>query len=140
MEIIYTAWFVSWDELQDAIKDFAPCRLEKTIEFPHVTLAFRPRMVDTALFGTSAKISITGYGNNGKNEGVSVTVEPEGTALTAPLQALKQPHITLSVSAEGKAVNTVDLDFHPVPQRTICGTFGAFTADGTLLLTPETVT
>ena len=138
MNIIYIGWFIPADELFDAVSSFAPQRLEIPVKYPHITLAFRPSEVDTSLFGSAARLTITGYGNDGENEGVSVTVEPSEPILAAQLSALKIPHITLSVSASGKPLNTAKLDFLPVPPCTLTGIFGAFTSEGTLTLSPDT--
>lgn len=139
MEIIYTGWFVSPDALYDAVKDFAPNRLEQPAQQPHVTLEFRPQEINTALLGSPARLTVTGYANDGENEGISVTVEQNQPALASQLDTLSRPHITLSVSAEGKPVNTARLDFRPVPPRTLTGTFGAFTEEGTVAFSPEEI-
>ena len=139
MEIIYTGWFVSPDTLYDAVRDFAPNRLERPTESPHVSLEFRPPEVNTALLGSPARLTVTGYANDGENEGISVTVEQDEPSLAAQLCTLSCPHITLSVSADGKPVNTARLHFRPVPPRTLTGMFGAFTEEGTVAFSPEDV-
>lgn len=120
MKIIYTGWFISPKELQKA-------SLEKIIEYPHLTLAFKPKDAFLNKFGTVATIKIIGYGNDGDNEGYLCEITPEDEFLKNQIKDIKVPHITLSVSADGKPVNTSGLDFYPIDKPFIIkGVYGAF--------------
>ena len=127
MNYLYTGWFLDPRDLETALAPLGLSHLQNPIACPHVTLQFLPEAVPTALFGTTARITVVGYGNDGKNEGVQVRVEPEDPELQKLLESVRVPHITLSVSPEGKPVNTGRLRFTPVEPITLTGTFGGFT-------------
>lgn len=119
MKVIYTGWFIN-------PKDIGKASLEKPIQYPHITLAFKPEDALEDKFGTTAKIKVVGYGNNGTNEGYLCEIIPEDELLKNQAKSIKVPHITLSVSADGKPVDTSKLDFHPIDPFVISGIYGAF--------------
>ena len=129
MRFLYTGWFVEPEEIGQIAAELAPQRLEKKIEYPHITLVFKPEQVNTELFGSKARITVTGYGNDGENEGVLVKVEPEEETLRHAVLNLDTPHITLSIAEGAKAVNTRKLEFHSVEPVVLEGIFGGMTAD-----------
>ena len=88
------------------------------------------------------KFNVIGYGNDGKNEGLLVelvSVEiPDINDIFCDVhemyllaKSIPVPHITLSVSKDGKPVDTGKLNFdQPIPDefkdQIIIGTFGGF--------------
>lgn len=122
MSVIYEGFFIR-----------APLdsTLSKDIEFKHVTTQFRPPICHQNLYGKTARFVITGYGNDGDNEGVSVSLTTAEDAELAELfNSIAIPHITLSVSEKGKPVNTAKLEFADSDSNLIGsiveGTFGGF--------------
>lgn len=129
---IYTGIFFDKEELLSKVKTaFENKRLERVIADPHVTFAFRPKTVDTSLFGEKVIVEVVGYGNDGKNEGLFVSLHARNHTVAEMAKEIAVPHITISVSADGKPVDTGKLSFEPIPVPFIIeGVFGAFTPEG----------
>ena len=130
----YIGCFFSRDALWEIL---APCRhaaLENPIQAPHITFAYEPEEVDTALFGKEIWVTVIGYGNNGRNEAVKVTLHSEDPTLEKMIRQIPVPHITLSVSEGAEPVDSRYLDFTPIAPIQIKGTFGGFTQDREVIL------
>lgn len=139
MKYIYTGVFFDVAEL---IEKFAKYVGEETlsniIKNPHVTFTFRPSSVDTSLLGKQVCFNVTGYACDGKNQGLSVEVSLIHAGLSSEYQTIKHPHITISVSEDGRPVDTGKLDFKPISVPfEVVGTYGAFTDEGVLLENPD---
>lgn len=115
MGVIYEAFFIN-----NGIKG----KLENDIELKHVTTEFRPKVTHEEFYGSTAVFEVIGYGNDSINEGY--LVKPISGDAIGLLDSVEVPHITLSVSTEGKPVNTKNLDFHPCERFQINATFNAF--------------
>lgn len=101
-------------------------KLNKQIAFPHVTHRFHPTEIDRNLFGQAVTFKVVGYGINAENEGLLVEVAEASEEMRKALAEVEIPHITLSISAEGKAVNTKYLGFEPCTPWYIGGRYGGF--------------
>ncbi len=123
MKIIYCGLFVDAEELYEMF----PPKLARRIEFPHVTTKFRPGGPDLHedWLGREFELVVDGYGIDQDNEGLRV-------AEIDAFKTITKPHITLSVSENGKPVETVNLDFKDCARRTIMARFGWYCADGTV--------
>ena len=124
-KVLYSGLFVNPDELYSKIHP----TLEKPIEAPHVTTAFKPNLSQLNLdqLGSTARILAIGYGNDGDNEGLLVKVETEDPAIQEACNALETPHITLSISSKGLAQNTANLEFRPIEEPfEITGQYGVY--------------
>ena len=130
MDYLYTGWFVQAEELYRIMKEKKTNRLEKEIEYPHITLFFRPEWVDSELFGSKADITVIGYGNDGENEGLLVELKTEEETLQRAFDELQVPHITVSIGEEAKAVNTRNLKFCTIEPFCLKGVFGGMTPEG----------
>ena len=86
-----------------------------------------PQNANESLFGQTAEITLTGYANNGKNEGFQVEVSSECDELNAMASKVRVPHITISICKDGAAVDTGSLKFEPIDPIKISGVFGGFT-------------
>ena len=129
MNIIYEGFFVANTLLTS---------LEKNIWYKHITTEFRPKITHEYLYGTEAIFEVTGYGNDGNNEGYSVKlIETDSEELKDIYNNIEVPHITLSVSANGKPVNTAKLNFNPINASSvrliIRTTFGGFNGKDVIL-------
>lgn len=124
---IYIGCFIKDKEFAEILQRIPSNRLDRIIDNPHVTFAYRPEKVDESLFGEEVKIKVVGYGNNDENEGVKVELFTSNTTLQNMIDGIGKPHITISVSKKGKAVNTKQLDFCPINSFEINGKFGGYT-------------
>lgn len=121
IEYEYIGCFFDYAELFDLIKDIRVNPLKNEKQKPHVTFKYKPDTINTDLFGEEISVNIIGYGNDGENEGLLVTLTSESKELTEMIQQIPVPHITLAVSDNGKAVNTRYLDFTAIEPRKISG-------------------
>ena len=123
MKALYMGIFL--DKESVAILTEKEQSLARSIKDMHITYAFMPSSDEVAEFmpyvGKPVSISVNGYGNNGKNSGFSVVLPSDGYYL---YRGSKQPHITASLGAEGRAKETGDLAFSAVPSFSVSGTFG----------------
>lgn len=126
-EFEYIGCFFDYDELSGLVKSIRTNPLLNEKFNPHVTFKYMPDKVDVKLFGTKVKVTVTGYGNNGENEGLKVSLSCENEVLNKMIEKIEVPHITLSVSKNGAAVNTRYVDFNDIPSFEITGTYGGFT-------------
>lgn len=123
---VYVGCFFSSDELLQKLCSIRTVSLDRTISDLHVTFAYRPEEVDTSLFGEDIAVTVTGYGNNGRNEGVKVSLSSDDPRLQLMIEKITVPHITLSVSNESRSVYTKDLEFMPIDPIQLTGKFGGF--------------
>lgn len=122
----YIGCFFSANELLEKLQPYRSNPLAKTISEPHVTIVFRPKEVDDSLFGTDIRVTIIGYGNDGMNEGVKVSLRSDDPRLQSMIKEIEVPHITISVSEGAEPVKTRYLDFSPIPPVQITGQYGGF--------------
>lgn len=103
--------------------------LEELIEMQHVTFGFKKKLPEDLPWGTEFDVLFVGYGNDGINEGYAVELPRE---LDDWYQGAEQPHMTVSVSPDGKPVDTAFLEFElldepfSVPMRFGCYGRGAY--------------
>ncbi len=149
--IIYTGFFVDQEELLEHNKHET---LDRVIKDPHVTIEFRPNSLplisgivdnlDPGEPGSEAIIKAVGYANDGKNQGYLVDIQTENTPVENYIKQKTvtmengesrpaQAHITVSVSEDGKPVDTEKLNFEPLPEEEqfeLTGRLGIFSKDG----------
>ena len=124
--IIYTAVFV------DRLNLPAPS-LARRIDVPHITLAFRPEEKDVPwdIFGEIVKVDVTGYANDGRNEGLRVKMNSESERVMKEVSKVAVPHITLSVADGCSAKDSANLDFKDIDEPySFYGKIGGFTSAG----------
>lgn len=99
--------------------------LARLIPNMHCTFAFMPSSdVEEAfrnIIGKPVSLLITGYGSDENNSGFSVAIPNEYLHL---YHGNRTPHITVSLSENGKAVNTTNLPFENISPFYVNGTFG----------------
>ena len=120
----YVGCFFDCEELFSAVSHLRREPLKNEKKKPHVTFLYAPSEVDTSLFGTEIEATVTGYGNDGENEGLLVTLSCREPRLAKDIEKIAVPHITLAVSDSGQAVNTKRLSFSPVAPVKITGHYG----------------
>ena len=126
---IYIGIFVDYDTLQKFVNDnITKDRLSRVIEKPHVTFAFRPKEYNPDLIGKLVMLKVVGYACDGKNQGLQVMIEETSNPeILAEFKKIKNPHITLSTSADGKPVDTGKMKFKPINNPFyIIGTYDGF--------------
>lgn len=128
MKVIYEGVFFDFKSLKDAlgIKNY---ELAREIKDPHVTFKFRPSKPAGHLYGEKVRFKVIGYACDGKNEGVAVKLISSSKEIEELYENIAVPHITLSVSRDGKPVDTGRLTFHPYEGPEIEGTFLPFTGE-----------
>lgn len=101
---IYIGIFVDFINLQMFTNDnITKERLPHLIMKPHVTFAFRPTEYNPDLIGKLAMLKVVGYACDGKNQGLQVMMEETSNPeILAEFKKIKNPHITLSTSEDGK--------------------------------------
>ena len=135
IEVVYTGCFINPKKLEQKIKKLERLPLKRTIERPHVTFEYKPSSVDFSLFGEKVSVTATGYGNDGENEGLFVTLETDNDSLKNLIKKIENPHITLSVSENGKPVNTKNLSSVPIEPIKMTAVFGAFVSGKGIVVT-----
>lgn len=128
-KVVYTGAFVDSKDLALKLSEHGVIRskLWREIQNTHVTFQFRPEEVDESLYGCPVDIRVVGYGVNPQNEGLLVEVSCANEAVQKLSEQVKVPHITLSVSEDGKPVNTRYVDFAPIEHPfVIRGVYDAF--------------
>lgn len=106
-------------------------RLEKEISRLHITFKYRPDFVDESLLGTIIEFDVIGYGNNGKNEAVSVRACHMEKEIEELYKKIDNPHITLSRITSSKSVFSKDLMFYPLESPfKVSGVLGVVMDDG----------
>lgn len=124
-DLIYTGIFLG---------TIIPGVLERQITRQHVTHLYKPKpeRVNPAFFGKLVFINVIGYANDGNNQGYLVSLTTSDEALQQELDKIKTPHITISVSKDGKPVDTRNLDFAPINGALLVGTYGGYYSDGSV--------
>ena len=96
--------------------------LERVVVFKHVTYGFKTEY-PMWVHGKPADVKIIGYGNDGQNEAYLVKL-PKWTEDIYRGSSIK--HITLSVSRNGKPIDSCHLEFKPIEPFIVEGVFGYF--------------
>lgn len=101
--------------------------LKSVVEHQHMTTQFMPTFYHTIMYGKKAKFKVVGYANDGKNEGLKIVMIEGDEKMRALYGLAPNPHITLSVSEEGKPIDTGDLNFYEIENGPVLeGVFGGF--------------
>ena len=132
-KIYYTGLFLDYSYMWNKIGHITNGRFERKIKRPHITFLYRPDISDYSLVGVKATVIVTGYGYNGENEGLSVSVETDNEELRKLFDAVDIPHMTLTVAEYGHSVNTRDVNFYPVPTIKLNAVYGIVTESGELI-------
>ena len=122
--ILYIGCFLDFQELHRLLKSYDRQVLYRTITHPHITFSYRPEEIPWELFGTPMTIRCVGYACDGENEALQVEFEDLSPDLRKLADRIAVPHITLSVSANGRSVNSGKLHFQPIEPFVIKGFFG----------------
>lgn len=131
---LYVGLFLTEDQAQRIYSHVGGHRLPKTVDSPHVTLAFEPTGAREELFGKLVPFEVIGYGNDGVNEGALVKLGDIDTELLSVASERPTHHITLSLARGGRAVDTGSLPFSPIEPLCLEAPYGGCTRDGTVVL------
>lgn len=142
LDVVYVGVFFDACEVEAWQKAFDDEGLDRNIEYPHVTLKFRPTEDEVAMLqrhvGNNVDFVVDAYGNNNENAGFRICEWFEACEDVANmLEAIKLPHITTSVSSTGRPVNTPKVfekgygaGTFPIKPFVIKGKIGMFCSDG----------
>ena len=133
----YVGIFIDANDVGKIIENEKVCLAKRPKNF-HCTMQYMPQDLKSFndIMGKKVVIALTGHGNDGENSGYSVQLPDDIKKyfLNADEQGnLKVPHITTSLSDEGNAVNTANLNFEDLEKPIfVRGRFGAFVKEGDL--------
>lgn len=138
MKYIYTGVFFDLSEVINRFNcNIGAAKLSNIIENPHVTFTFKPKEVNPKLFGKEVVFRVIGYACDGKNQGLQVEYARMSEKLLPEYNTIQNPHITISVSEDGKPVDTGKLKFEPIENPFyIAGTYGTYTSEGVCTKNP----
>lgn len=122
----YVGCFFEWSVLDKVLENIEHIRLDRQIKYPHITFSYMPEFIDETLWGEKVRVRITGYGNDGENEGFKVELVSEDGKLQKEFAEIEVPHITISVSETGKPINTRYLEYIPVEPVEVEGVYGGY--------------
>lgn len=110
-------------------------RLENVNDKIHVTFCYHPTNLEIfdKIVGNSIKVKLIGYGSDVNNSGFKVKFSNKYNKYYQNYDSnnkLKIPHITASLSKDGKASDTKNLIFHKINTVTLVGKFGYWIKDG----------
>lgn len=112
--VIYHGIFFTYEDVMELAERLYPGqRLAKDIVEPHVTFGFHKEMPEAFVrdLGRVCEARITGYANDGRNEGFRIVLSD---ALMAMYHGAAVPHITISIAEDARAVDTGALPFCPI--------------------------
>ena len=131
--ILYTAFFLDFNDMWDKIGYITKGRYERVIKKPHITLLYKPSAMDYSLIGERATVLVTGYGYSDENEGLFVKVITDNDRLDSLYKSVEVPHITLTLKKHGQAVNTRYVEFKDIKPIELTAVYGALTENGQLI-------
>ena len=129
----YIGCFFPQEKLLSCAESVSEGHLFRIIETPHITFVFEPDEVDELLFGEKIKVKVTGYGNDGRNEGFRVEPYSENRKLQTMIDNIPVPHITISVAKGARPYRTRFLEFQPIEPFELDGIFGGYIEGGTVV-------
>ena len=131
-KVEYIGCFFDPQEMKKHVNGIERTALYRTISSPHVTFVYNPSSIPKEMLGQEVTVQAEGYGNDGENEALQVSFLKLPAGLEALAAGIPVPHITLSVSRQGKPVNSRYLTFKPIAPFALTGIFGAMDEDGVL--------
>ena len=90
----------------------------------HMTIQFSPQNVDERYFGEQIKLNIIGYGSSKDNEGFLVEAFSKSENVQRLIDLVEVPHVTMSVSENGRHHNTQFLSFQDIEPFEVIGIYG----------------
>ncbi len=127
----YIGCFFDKDELFRKVVHIRKNPLPNEKQEPHITFVYAPKNVPEELFGQAISVMVTGYGNDGHNEGLQVTLTGNHPTINEMIAQIPVPHITLAVSDDGQAVNTRYIPFFSIEPFQLVGYFGGHLEEST---------
>ena len=122
-------------EVEEELVSLQGEQLENITKDKHVTFKFGDtEKYSDELIGVDIPVKLVGYACDGKNSGFQVLLPKE---LEAYYKNKNRPHVTVSLSNEGKAIDTGLLAFEPIDEIEIVGRLGYFIYGKGVCLTNE---
>lgn len=125
-ETLYEGFFFELDEDKFMDSPWPNSKLEHRIDTPHITVFYKPSKLHDYYYGKRGLFELYEYGCDGKNEGYKVRyIESDWVAVPRLFNLVDIPHVTVSVSDDGKPKDTKNLDFKPCETYRYEAVFGA---------------
>ena len=129
-KIEYIGCFLPQEVILEKAAQYHADRLYRCIGNPHVTFAFQPDTIPYEAFGNLVTVKVVSYGRDEENEAFGVELEELPEGLLPLYRQIEVPHITISVSRDGKPVNSRYLPYEPITPFVLQGVFGGMGTDG----------
>lgn len=130
---VYSGAFIAPEDILKIRESVPGKALDTGVRNPHVTFTFKCGPVLESHFGANVHIEVIGYGNDGYNEAVLVSLSSNDPDIQEILSKIhfENPHITLSTHGNSSPKNSRYLSFEPLEKPiAISGKYGAFTKQG----------
>lgn len=125
-EILYEGFFFNLDEDELMFSPWVNAKLEHRIDNPHITVYYKPSQEHENYYGKRGLFELYEYGCDDKNEGYKVRyIKSDSIDVPWLFNLVDIPHVTISVSDDGKPKNTKNLDFKPCKLYRYEAVFGA---------------
>lgn len=130
-KVSFTAIFLEEDSASLLLENGE--RLENIKSEMHVTLSLgNSKLVSDDWMGKRVKLIVDGRGMSDTNEGYRVILPEEILAMYSQMET-RVPHITVSLSKEGRAKDTKDLVFQPISPFVVRGRMGLQLSNGEII-------
>lgn len=125
-EILYEGFFFELDEDELMYSPWTNSKLEHRIDTPHITVYYKPSELHDYYYGKRGLFELYKYGCDDKNEGYKVRyIKSDCIDVPWLFNLVDIPHVTISVSDDGKPKDTKNLDFKPCETYRYEAVFGA---------------
>lgn len=112
IEILYEGFFFIFDEDEFMYSPWVNSKLENRIDMPHITVYYKPSEPHTIYYGQKGRFELYEYGCDDNNEGYKVRcVGCDSILVPHILKEVDVPHVTISVSNNGRPKDTKNLNF-----------------------------
>ena len=126
IETLYEGFFFELNEDEFMDSPWPNSKLEHRIDTPHITVFYKPSQPHEIYYGQKGRFEFYEYGCDDNNEGYKVRcVGCDGILVPYILKEVDIPHVTISVSEDGKPKDTKNLNFVACEPYVYEAVFGA---------------
>lgn len=126
IKTLYEGFFFELDEDELMYSPWSKPKLENRIDTPHITVYYKPSELHEHYYGKRGLFELYEYGCDDKNEGYKVRyIKSDSIDVPWLFNLVDIPHVTISVSDDGKPKDTKNLDFKPCEIYRYEAVFGA---------------
>ena len=110
-ETLYEGFFFELDEDEFMYSPWVNSKLENRIDTPHITVYYKPSQSHEIYYGQKGRFEFYEYGCDDNNEGYKVRCVGDDDLVQHLLKNVDIPHVTVSVSSNGRPKDTKKLNF-----------------------------